>query len=163
MGPEIHQKIDNLKTNSINFAQRFTVKKNRIYVGLQFERYLTSGSIHRTRQDKRPHKLSVITVKLLFITEFHPHHLDIPGSFPKDPKITGTIKQGLVLCKLKYSLKQEKIWTRSSTNPLQIRRCPDTNTTKRKREKEEKMFVVPGGPPARDSKQERNKNKETNF
>ena len=34
---------------------------------LPSERYLTSGSLHSTRQDKRPHMLPVITVKLSFI------------------------------------------------------------------------------------------------
>jgi hypothetical protein len=42
---------------------------------------------------------------------------------------------GISSVQTKKSLKQEKIWTRSSTTPLQIRRSPDTNTTKRKREK----------------------------
>ncbi len=49
------------------------------------ERYLTSGSLHRTRQDKGSHMLTVITVKLPFITQFHPHHLlNHTGSFPQD-------------------------------------------------------------------------------
>ena len=74
----------------------------------QSGRYLTSGSLHRTRQDKGTHMLSVITVKLSFITQFHPHHLDIPRFFPKDPQNNWgpqNNKIGISLVELKYPLK----------------------------------------------------------
>ena len=51
----------------------------------------------------------------------------------KIPKYLGP-QNRISLVLTKYPGKQEKIWTRSSTTPLQIRRRPDTNTTKRKRE-----------------------------
>ena len=75
---------------------------------LPSERYLTSGSLHRTRQDKGPHMLTVITVKLSFITQFHPHHLVIPRLFPKDPQNNWgpqNNKIGISLVELKYPLK----------------------------------------------------------
>ena len=75
---------------------------------LPSERYLTSGTLHRTRQDKEPHMLPVITVKLSFITQFHPHHLDISRFFPKDPQNRWgpqNNKIGISLVQLKYPLK----------------------------------------------------------
>ena len=85
---------------------------------LEVERYLTSGSLHRTRQDKGPHMLPVITVKLSFILpQIHPHHLPISRFFPKDPQNSWgpqNNKIGISLVHLKYPLKHEKIWTRSS-------------------------------------------------
>jgi hypothetical protein len=117
---------------------------------LLVERYLTSGSLHRTRQDKGSHMLTVITVKLPFIFQFHPHHLLITAFFPSRSQNIWDHKIGLVQYQLKGLLKQEKIWTRSCTTPLQIRRRPDTNTTKKQeREKEKEMCGVPGVP-ARD-------------
>jgi ribosome assembly protein YihI (activator of Der GTPase) len=61
------------------------------------------------------------------------------------------------------SYKQEKIWTRSSTTPLQIRRCPDTNTTKRKREKQKKKCAVAQGSLHEIKNKKENKNNETYF
>ena len=108
------------------------------------ERCLTSGSLHRTRRDKEPHMLPVITVKLPFITLFHPHRLRIPRSFPKDPKIAGTTKQDQ-FSKLKYPLKQGKILDQIFHYPP-----PDSQTSrheyheKEEKEKEEEMCMTPG-------------------
>jgi hypothetical protein len=60
----------------------------------------------------------------------------------------------------KYPL---KIWTRSSTTPLQIRRSPDTNTTKRKREKKKKKCEGPQESLHEIKNKKENKNNETYF
>jgi hypothetical protein len=61
------------------------------------------------------------------------------------------------------SFKQEKIWTRSSTTPLQIRRSPDTNTTKRKREKKKKKCAGDQGSLHEIKNKKEDKNSEAYF
>jgi hypothetical protein len=107
--------------------------------------------------------LSVITVKLPFIIQFHPHHLRITVFFPSRSQNIWDHKIGLVQYQLKGLLNQEKIWTRSSTTPLQICRRPDTNTTKRKREKKNKKCAGVQGFLHEIKNKKENKNNETYF
>ncbi len=91
------------------------------------ERYLTSGSLHRTRQDKGSHMLTVITVNLSFITQFHPHPLVIPRFFPKDPQNRwGPQNNKIVisLVQLKYPLK-----TREDLDQIFHEHCHRTSET----------------------------------
>jgi hypothetical protein len=74
----------------------------------------TSGSLHRTHQDKGPHMLPVITVKLPFIIQFHPHHLRITSFFPSRSQNIWDHKIGLVQYQLKGLLNQEKIWSKTN-------------------------------------------------
>ena len=50
---------------------------------MEVERYLTSGSLHRTRPDKGPHMLPVITVKLSFIFPLLKTREDLDQIFQK--------------------------------------------------------------------------------
>ena len=78
---------------------------------LEVERYLTSGSLHRTRQDRGRtcwHVARHYCQAIVYLPQIHPHHLPISRFFPKDPQNSWgpqNNKIGISLVHLKYPLK----------------------------------------------------------
>jgi len=56
---------------------------------LEVERYLTSGSLHRTRQRGAAHVARHYGQAIVYSTQIHPHHLPYLGSFLRIPRIAG--------------------------------------------------------------------------
>jgi hypothetical protein len=67
--------------------------------------------------DRAAHVARLCCQAIVYFTQIHPHHLPISRFFPKDPQNSWgpqNNKIGISLVHLKYPLKHEKIWTRSS-------------------------------------------------